>query len=410
MRTSILRTLGLLVLTGAAAAAPASAWPLPLLEQESKRLARAKDFIAEEQWTRAVEELRAAVNEAAETRKDEALYWLAHSLNQSGDAGAALSIISSLEKSYPRSLWVRPARTLRLEIAMRLGRTDVLWRTAAPHTPPSPAPPAPPGAPAPPIAGTPAPPRAVASPAPPAPPAPTPRPEPRVWVFDSNSIVWIPEGFQPDSELRIQALHHLMRTGDAEKAIPMLKEIALEAASPGPASRAVFLLAQSDKPEARATVVQVARTGPPAVRVAAVRELGRFAGPDVGKLLLTVYSSAVDEQVKRQVVRSLGERTERTALMRIAQTEASPDLRTRAILTLGQAGGAPELKTLYTRARVGTKRPIIVGLFNAKAETELIEIARTERDTAVRQQVLEHLRLLDTPRARGFLQELRDRK
>lgn len=56
------------------------------MEPESQRLARAKDFIAEEQWSRAIEELRAAAADAKETARDEVLFWLAHSLNQAGDA------------------------------------------------------------------------------------------------------------------------------------------------------------------------------------------------------------------------------------------------------------------------------------------------------------------------------------
>jgi HEAT repeat protein len=219
--------------------------------------------------------------------------------------------------------------------------------------------------------------------------------------------MWLPEHYQPDSELRVQALWHLMRT-DAPKVIPILKEIALEGNNPGTAGRAVFVLAQSGSPEARATVVQVARTGPTSARVVAVRELGRFGGPELSNILLTVYSTS-EEPVKLQVVRSLGERSERMALLRIAETEADGDLRTRAILTLGQAGGAVQLRELYTRARPEWKRPIIVGLFNARAEAELIRVADIERDTMLRQEALTHLRLLGTPGAKAYLEKVSKR-
>jgi HEAT repeat protein len=219
--------------------------------------------------------------------------------------------------------------------------------------------------------------------------------------------MWLPEHYAPDSELRVQALWHLMRT-DAPKVIPILKEIALEGDNPGTAGRAVFVLAQSGSPEARETVVQVARTGPTPVRVAAVRELGRFGGPELSDILLNVYSTS-EEPVKLQVVRSLGERAERTALMRIAETEADVDLRQRAILTLGQAGGAAQLRELYSRARPEWKRSIIVGLFNARAEAELIRVADVERDQALRQEALTHLRLLGTPGAKAYLEKVSKR-
>jgi outer membrane biosynthesis protein TonB len=392
---------------------------------ESKRLAKAKDLIAEEQWGRAVEELRAAVADEKETRKDEALYWLAHSLNQAGDSATALTTIRALERTYPTSMWVRLAGAMRLEMAMKMGRSDILWMTAAPPPPPAPPVPAPtprpasttrtptavpaPPAPAPPSTPTPTP-RPSDPAKPPAPPAPAhPAPPPGfTWqAMPAAPTMWLPEHYQPDSELRVQALWHLMRT-DAPKVIPILKEIALEGDNPGTAGRAVFVLAQSGSPEARETVVQVARTGSTPVRVAAVRELGRFGGPDMSSVLLTVYSTS-EEPVKLQVVRTLGERSARTALLRIVETEVDRDLRTRAILTLGQAGGAAQLRDLYAKARPEWKRPIIVGLFNARAEVELIRVADIERDQLLRQEALNHLRLLGTPGAKAYLEKVSKR-
>ena len=52
---------------------------------ESQRMERAKDLIADEQWARAVDELKAAAADPKEANKDEALFWLAHSQNQSRD-------------------------------------------------------------------------------------------------------------------------------------------------------------------------------------------------------------------------------------------------------------------------------------------------------------------------------------
>src|SRR6476661_10436593 len=128
---------------------------------ESKRMERAKDLIADEQWVRAIDELKAAAADPKETSKDEALFGLAHSLNQTRDASGAVETIRRLEREYPKSPWVKPARSLRIEIAQRLQRSDVLWYNAAPPPPPTaPAPattPTPPSAPwvaVPPVAAT----------------------------------------------------------------------------------------------------------------------------------------------------------------------------------------------------------------------------------------------------------------
>ena len=99
---------------------------------ESQRLDKAKDYIADEQWTRAIELLRAAAADPRERNKDEALFWLAHSLHQARDLGAAVEMISDLERQFPASRWVKPARSLRVEIAQKLRRDDVLWWAATP--------------------------------------------------------------------------------------------------------------------------------------------------------------------------------------------------------------------------------------------------------------------------------------
>jgi hypothetical protein len=366
---------------------------------ESQRLDHAKDLISDEQWVPAIQELKAAADDPKEAARDEALFWLAHCESQARDTAAAVGTIQRLEHDYPRSRWVRPARSLRIEIAQRLRRNDVLWYTAvAPPPPPEPPEPPPaarhPGAPTP----IPAPPKAARpGMAPPAPAAPLPPPPPPPeWMF---------EGSFPDTDLRIQALSSLMRT-DALRVIPMLKDIALTGSSnPGEARRALFVLAQSSRPDARATVVEVAKTGPEPVRLAAVRELGRLDGPAVPFELMQVYETA-NSPVKYQIVMSLGQRDAVPALMRIAQSESDRDLRNVAIATLGEAGGREQLSMLYARLvgdSADVKRPVILGLFNAQADEELIRIAERERDPKVRAEILAKLRLLGTAKAKAYL-------
>jgi hypothetical protein len=385
------------------APAAEAAWPATSLSasreaQQSVRLERAKDLIAEERWLPAIVELRAAADDPKEPHADEALFWLAHSQHQARQFEAALGTIRRLEQGYAKSRWVRPARSLSLEIAQRLGRTDVLWLAATPPPPPPP-PPARAGSPA---TGAPPPPPA---PPPPLAIAPAP-PAPRLFTRAPGATAWVLESFA-DADLRIQALGTLIRT-DADKAIPMLKEIALDAGNPDPARRALFVLAQSERPEARSTIVEVARSGPEPVRVAAVRELGRIAGAAITTELLEMYSTA-DVPVRHQVVYSLGERAETGALLRIAQQERNTVLRDVVITTLGAAGGREQLNVLYARAAPEVRRAVIAGLFNARADEDLIRIARTDRDARVRQEAVERLRLLGTPKALAFLKEIERR-
>ena len=405
---------------GAAALVAACTTALGAEAPESQRLARAKDYIADEQWSRAIDELRVAIRDAKESGKDEALYWLAHSEHQSGDSAAAVQTIRRLEQSYPKSLWVKPAYSLRIEIAQRLRRHDVLWWTASPPPPPPPAAPAPPASTPPAAAPAPPPPRTPkirrvppAEPVPMPPPALAPAPPVATTATPpapppAPPAEWFTETYHPDTDLRIQALGSLIRT-DAHRVIPMLKKIALESSNPGEARRAVFVLAQSGRPDARSTVVEVAMNGPDSVRVAAVRELGRFGGAGLSKELLQVYTKSNNVRVKTEVVTSLGARAENVALLRIAQSESDRRLRDRAIVTLGQTGGGDQLQTLYARVAADAKRPIIMGLFHAGADDALIRIADRERDEAIRQEVVVRLRLLGTPKALAYVDKLRDR-
>ena len=347
---------------------------------ESKRLGRAKDFIADEQWARAIDELRPAVADAKEPRRDEALYWLAHSLNQSGDQAAAIETIGRLERDFPSSMWVKPARSLRIEIAVRLNRSDVLWWTALPPPPAAPV---------------------------------TVMPRVQVRVPKQPAVppppkLWYPDEFDPDADLRIQALGALMKT-DAEKVVPILGQIAFESDNPGPAMRAVFMLAQSSLPTARETVVRVAMTGSEPVRIAAVRDLGRFGGPETSKDLLSVYTTA-NEPVRLQIVKALGERADGVALLQIVESEKDGTLRFSAIAGLGQAGGAAKLARMYKTASQPRKRPIIVGLFRARADVELIQICDAEPDPSLRNEALERLRLLGTPKAKEYLQKVSEKR
>jgi hypothetical protein len=392
---------------------------------DSKRMARAKDFIADEQWARAVVELQAAADDPKESNRDEALFWLAHSQHQAGDDVAALQAIGRLERLTPTSRWVHPARSLRVEIAQRLRRDDVLWMLATPPPPLPAAPPPRPAAiqPAPPVAvpppgATPAaaapvavPPRA-STPAPPPPPghapsmlAPTPMTPMAPMAPMAGAEFWLPPTpGTPDPSIKLLSLAGLFEA-HSEEVIPLLREIALDGNSPDEARQAVFLLGQSRRPEAQRTVVEVARRGPEPVRIAAVRELGRFQGPTISSELMRVYTIGGTPRLKRQVVSSLGDRADSASLLRIVRSENEATVRDFAIVTLGRTGARDQLRTLYARAPRDSRFAVLTALFTAKDDDELIRIAKTETNPVLRQRARDQLRMLATPNSLKFLRE-----
>ena len=411
-----------LVMPYAEAGAPAS---------ESRRLGLAKDYIAEEQWVRAIAELQVVAADPKEANRDEALFWLAHSEHETGDHAAAIQTIARLERLFPRSRWVRPARSLRVEIAQRLNRDDVLWAVVAPPAPPAPPAPrpaTPPAAvpPAPPVFRVPsmltpttARPPTMPSPAPAVPPAPGARPRPGApparmappapdapaALVPGSEYFLPPTPYPPDTDLRIEALSGLLE-GHGERVIPLLREIALDGNSPDEARRAILVLARSQRPDARTTVVEVARRGAEPVRLAAIREMGRFEGVGVTAQLMQVYASAPTPRVKRQIVSSLGERADNVSLLHIAKAESDPAVRNTAIVTLGRLPDARvQLRTLYGQAPQESRMAVLAALFTCKDEDELIRIAQTEKEPLLRARARLQLHMLGTPKALKFLEE-----
>ena len=405
-----------LVVLGTVTAAQAAA-------PESKRLIRARDYITDEQWTQAIDLLRVAVDDLKEPRRDEALYWLAHSQYHSGDAGAAVATISRLEREFPRSIWVKPGQSLRIDIAVRLGRNDVLLWTATPRNrrvPPASAPaaiavePPVPAAPGSPVAeDTPKPampkggPRRVpqregSTPVPPMPPpAPAPAAAPAV---PPPAAMWYASEFDPDPDIRVYALGGLLRS-DADRAIPMLVEIALERGKPITASRAVTVLAQSRLPKAREKVVEVATSAPQPVQIAAVKAMVGFGGRAVSSDLMQVYFK-VDEPVRVQIVKSLGDLEQPAPLLQIVNAEKEGLIRYTALVSLGRAGAVDQLEAMYKTASINSRRYIIEGFAFARAEAQLIRVADVERkgNPQLRRFALDQLKLFGSPRAKEYLQ------
>ena len=355
------------------------------------RLDAARLLMFDRDWAGAVEALRKVMADRKEPLRDEAAFWLAHSLFQMGKASEALKVITTLETQHPRSRWVMPARSLRVEIATRMGSSELLWRVAQPPAPPEP--------PAPPAPGTPRPgraPRAPVSvrvppppdaPAPPAPPAPPPA--------------------MTMTDVRIQALSGLLLDAP-DRAVPALREIVVEHQETPQARRALFVLGLSPHAEAREAVMHFATTGPDALRVVAVEQLARWPSPHAKKTMTYAYSSG-SPRVKMQVLQSLGESGGASYLYEIVTQERDPNLRESGILGLGHARGRTELARLYARqsAPRAERAAVLEALFAAGADRELVTIARQERDAELRDAAIARLRTLNTPAALRFLRSLK---
>jgi HEAT repeat protein len=167
-----------------------------------------------------------------------------------------------------------------------------------------------------------------------------------------------------DTDLRIQALSSLM-SSDGARVVPILREIALKAEDEAQARRAIYVLAQSKRADARSTIVEVARTGDEPRQVIAVKVLAYQGWPEAEKVLLDVYGAATPH-VKRQVIRVFGNVGSRIQLRRLFETSQDAEL----------------------------KQAIINALFEAGARTELERITKQEKDDEIRRAAAAKLGLM----------------
>lgn len=320
-----MKTFVAMVIVSLCAAGPAAAQEPRPGSAQSQRLDAARLLLFDRDWPGAVTELRRIVADAKAPQRDEASLWLAHGLFQMGNASEALQVIAALERDHPRSHWVLPAQSLRVQIAARTGRGDVLWSYAVPSVAPKPgATPAPAPPPrtwqTPRVAPTPRTPLTAppAWPDTPAPPAALPAP-PRVLT---------------PVDIRIEALSGLMRR-DPDRAVPVLREIVVEQQETPQARRALYVLGLSPHQHARETVLHFAQSGPESLRIVAVGNLAWWPSDSARKVLTSAYSSGTP-RVKLAALRSLAASGADRELISIARAETDSDLRGYAIAQLRQ--------------------------------------------------------------------------
>jgi HEAT repeat protein len=198
-----------------------------------------------------------------------------------------------------------------------------------------------------------------------------------------------------DEDLKLLALDGLMQT-QSSRAIPMLREFLATNKSPKLRDRALFVLSQSQEPEARALLVEIARgRTQPDLQRKAIQNLGLFGGSESRQALSDIYASTDDLAVKKAVLQAFMVSGEKGRVLAAARSEKSPELRRSAIHQLGAMGAQEELWELYrAESDVAVKKDILQGMFIGGGAERLIELARTETQPELRRTVVHNLGLL----------------
>ena len=130
---------------------------------------------------------------------------------------------------------------------------------------------------------------------------------------------------ESDDEIRLIALAGLMRS-DPGRAFPIIEKLLKSAQSPRIQERTLFLLAETNFPQAQALLEQTARGRNSDLQILAIKYLGSVKTGSPNRLFSEVYASTNDANVKNAVLDSLYSNGNAKELVDLARSERDPKL------------------------------------------------------------------------------------
>jgi HEAT repeat protein len=214
-----------------------------------------------------------------------------------------------------------------------------------------------------------------------------------------------PEG-ENDDDLKLIALQALQQS-DPKRSVPILANLLEGSSSPRVKERALFVLAQSNSPQARDLLAKIAKGGNPDLQRKAIQYLGVHGGAESRALLADVYRTSSDVDVKRRILRGFMVAGDRERLLTAATSEQDAVLRAEAVRQLGVMGAHDELWHLYQKeTSLDVKKQILQAMFVGGNATRLIELAKSEPNSDLRRTAVRNLGLLGEQRSGTALTDI----
>ena len=216
---------------------------------------------------------------------------------------------------------------------------------------------------------------------------------------------------EEDEELKLYALSG-MRDSNPKRALPLVQQYLRGRHSAENKEKALFLLTQSEEPQARQTLLEIVRgAAHPELRRKAIEHLGMVAeeDPSVLKELEEIYRSNQDHGLRESVLDAYMMAEHDAGLLAAARSESDPKLRIHAIHLLGNVESPKvdeSLRSLYGGAGPQVKEAVIDALSNRKSARALIEIFRAEKDREIRKTIVQRLVEMDSPEAEAFISQI----
>ena len=219
----------------------------------------------------------------------------------------------------------------------------------------------------------------------------------------------VPAEGEEDEDLKLYVLSGMMNN-NPEKALPRVQQYLKGKQSLENKEKALFLLTQSELPQARQALLQIVRGSVhPELRAQAIKYVGMVAEEDRSLLseLNGLYSSSQDRKLRSAVIEAYGMAEHRSGLVDVIRSEKDRGLRQQAIDMLSGADGVEELKALLpgeTDSEI--RRALIRALGNAGDLDVLIAAARGDKDPEARIEAIYSLGNDESPKAAEALRSL----
>jgi len=286
------------------------------------------------QYDRAISRFDAVIAQKS-TRADGAFYWKAYAQYKLGSTENALATIAELRRSYPQSRYLADARVLEADVRKTSGR---------------------------------------------------------------------PAGSSDDDDqIKLLAISS-MQNSNPQGAVQLLDSVLKATNSLQVKKRAIFVLAQNDDPTAHQILLNYAKgNGNPDLQIEAIRYLTArtprngstpAARQTTAAELQDIYNATQDVDVRRAVLQALVSAGDKAGLLKIASSNGEVEIKRMAISQLGGSNliTATELMQLYQKEENKELKESMIGaLAQMGAADQLIQIAKTEKDPAVRQQAIRRL-------------------
>ncbi len=202
---------------------------------------------------------------------------------------------------------------------------------------------------------------------------------------------------ESDCELKLLALNGLQQA-DPAKAVPLLEKMMHSTDCVKLRSQALFVLAQSNSPEAREAITRMAKGEGvnPLVQERAIQALGLYRAESGREILGQIYASSTDADVKKAILRALMQSNDRARVLAAAKNEKDPELRIEAIRMLGNMNAKDDIWQLYQgETSVDVKKQILNSMFQSNDVDRVGQLAMNEKDPSLRMNAINYLGMMD---------------